>query len=211
MGTRLAGWVATALCAALGTGSPATAGGPATPAQQVADTLPVGYGTLRQEDVAVRLRGENFTITALPLDEDVIRLLAPDTYRSLHRLQAARADELAQIGRRLGIERPVVFLVSFFGIEPGARFDPEALSITGQTGLFRPVAIVPISPRFRDGRLEQRETATALYVYDEGIRLREPFLVAYDGLSSDSWARNLQTLERERAAVAARAAAAREP
>ena len=50
--------------------------------------VPAGYGTLRQEDIAVRLTTGTFQLRVLPLDERIIRLLAPDSYAALHRLVA---------------------------------------------------------------------------------------------------------------------------
>jgi hypothetical protein len=66
-----------------------------------------------------------------------------------------------------------------------------------------------MSPSFGDRQVAQRETATAIYIYEDGLRLFDPFTIGYDGVSTDAWARILRTLERESAAVAVRAAAAR--
>jgi hypothetical protein len=41
------------------------------------------------------------------------------------------------------------------------------------------------------------------------LRMLDPFTVGYDGVSTNGWARVLRTLDRERAAVSVRAAAAR--
>jgi len=172
---------------------------------------PAGFGTLKQDDIAISLRTESFSIGVIPLDESVIRLLAPDTYASMHRLLDSKIAEIIATGAKYGSRDPVPFLVSFYGREARARFDPEALTITGQNRLFRPVGILPISPSFGDRQLNQRETATAVFVYESGIRLADPFTVSYNGISSDQWERNLRTLERERTAVATRAAAARRP
>ena len=170
---------------------------------------PAGFGTLGQDDIGIRLRTPDFVISVIPLDEGVIRLLAPDTYRSMNRLLESKADELADAARRNGISSPAVFLVSFFGTQTRTRFDAEALTITGQSRLFRPRAFLPMSPSFGDRQVNQRETATAIYIYEDGLRLFDPFTIGYDGVSTNEWARVLRTLDRERAAVVARAAAAR--
>ncbi len=172
---------------------------------------PPGFGTLKQDDIAISLRTESFSIGVIPLDESIIRLLAPDTYASMHRLLESKHEEITATGAAHGSRDAVAFLVSFYGREARARFDPEALTITGQNRLFRPVGILPISPSFGDRQLNQRETATAVFVYEGGIRLTDPFTVSYNGISSDQWERNLRKLERERTAVATRAAAARTP
>src|SRR5439155_1071672 len=66
------------------------------------DTVPVGYGTLRRDDIAVRLATGTIEVQVLPLDEQVIRLLAPDTYRSLTQLVQSRATRSEE--RRVGKE-----------------------------------------------------------------------------------------------------------
>jgi hypothetical protein len=169
---------------------------------------PAGFGTLGQDDIGIRLRTPDFVISFIPLDEGVIRLLAPDTYRSMHRLLESKAEDLADAARRNGISNPTVFLVSFFGTQTRARFEAEALTITDQSRLFRPRAFLPMSPSFGDRQVNQRETATAIYIYEDGLRLFDPFTIGYDGVSTNEWERILRTLDRERAAVVARAAAA---
>lgn len=172
------------------------------------DLPPAGFGTLGQDDIGIRLTTPDFVISCIPLNEGVIRLLAPDTYRSMHRLLESRADEIADASRRNGISDPSVFLVTFFGTQTRALFEAEALTITGQSRLFRPRAFIPLSPSFGDRQVSLRETATAIYIYEDGLRLFDPFYLVYDGVSTNEWERILRTLDRERAAVAARAAAA---
>jgi hypothetical protein len=169
---------------------------------------PAGFGTLGQDDIGIRLRTPDFVISFIPLNEGVIRLLAPDTYRSMHRLLESKSQEIADAARRNGISQPSVFLVSFFGTQTRARFEAEALTITGQNRLFRPRAFLPLSPSFGERQVSLRETATAVYLYEDGLRLLDPFVLGYDGVTTNEWERILIALDRERAAVAARAAAA---
>lgn len=172
---------------------------------------PAGYGTLRQEDVSLRLRAPSLQIQIVPLHEGVIRLLATDTYTSLHRLVESRRAEIDDAASRWGTQAPRVFLVTFFGLEPGARFSPDDLVIGSQSRLFRPLAIIPLSPLWNNHQLNQRETARALYVFDEGIRLLDPFTVEYATARTTAWEQVLRILEGERASVLARAAAGRTP
>jgi hypothetical protein len=167
---------------------------------------PAGYGTLRQEQVAIRLRTSTFQVRVLPLDERVIRLLAPDTYAALHRAAESAAGQVAQAAARSGVQAPTLFLVTFFGLQDRARFVPDDLTITSRNRFFRPVAILPLTPRWSEQILSQRETASAVYVYEEGIALFEPMAVSYGGTTSTDWEAILPTLDRERAAVLARAA-----
>jgi len=167
--------------------------------------VPAGYGTLHQEDLAVRLATGTFQLRVLPLDERITRLLAPDSYTALHRLVESLAPRIAAAAQQAGIREPTVFLVSFFGLQDQARFVAEDVTITSRNRFFRPIAVLPISPRWDEQQLRQRETATAVYVYEDGIALFEPFAVSYGGATSNDWEQALPTLDSERAAVLARA------
>jgi hypothetical protein len=175
------------------------------------DLPPPGYGTLKQDDVSLTLQVGSVSIQVLPLNEWVTRLLAPDTYLSLHSLHEALVDTVADMTTRSGIGGSNLFLVTFFGLQEFARFEPEILTITSQNRFFRPVAILPRSPQWARRQLNQRETASAVYVYEEGIQLREPFTVSYAGLSTDRWEQVLRVLDRERSRALARAAADQKP
>ena len=58
--------------------------------------VPAGFGTLRQDDMAIRLTlPGGLQVRAAPLDESFIRLLSPDAYRAMQELvrsQAGRAS-----------------------------------------------------------------------------------------------------------------------
>jgi hypothetical protein len=172
---------------------------------------PAGYGTLGQEDVSLQLRAPSVQIQIVPLHEGVIRLLATDTYTSLHRLVESRRSEIDDAASRWGTREPRVFMVTFFGLEPEARFTPDELVIASQSRLFRPLAIIPLSPLWNNQQLNQRETARALYVFDDGIRLLDPFTVEYVTVRTTAWEQILRVLERERTSVLARASAERNP
>jgi hypothetical protein len=169
------------------------------------DTIPPGYGTLRRDDVAVRLATGTIEVQVLPLDEQVIRLLAPDTYRSLAQLVQSRADEIAEAAARGGTEHPTLVMVTFLGVVPGARFNPEELFITSHGRLFRPIGIVPLSPTWNSFQLDARQQAAAIYLFEPGISFAEQLTVSYQGQSSDAWSHSLRLLEQERARVKARA------
>ena len=169
------------------------------------DTVPAGYGTLRRDDIVVRLTTGQVEIQVLPLDEQVIRLLAPDTYRSLTSLLQSRQADLADAGVRAGVDRPTLVMVSFFGIVPQARFTPEDVNIASRGRLFRPVGIVPITATWSSYQLDTRQQAVAIYLFEAGIGFREQLTVSYAGRSSDTWSRAIQALDRERARVLSRA------
>jgi hypothetical protein len=169
---------------------------------------PGGFGTQRQDDASLRLAAGTVELRLVTLDERIIRLMAPDTYAALHRLLVARSADIDRAALQRGVRRPSLFLVTFFGREPRAPFTPEDVTIISQNRLFRPVAIVPLAAHWSELMLRQRETASAIYLFEEGIALLEPMTVSYGGVTSNQWEQMLRVLEQERARVYSRAAAA---
>jgi len=175
------------------------------------DTVPPGYGTLKRDDIVVRFATGTVEIQCLPLDEQVIRLLATDTYQSLTQLIKARADDIAAAADRAGVDNPTLVLVTFYGLVPQARFNPEDLNISSRGRLFRPVGIVPLSPTWGSYQLDARQQAVAIYLFADGITFRESLSISYQGLTNESWGRALRLLDQERSRVRARAQAAPPP
>jgi hypothetical protein len=169
------------------------------------DTLPTGYGSLRRDDIVIRFTTGTVEVQVLPLDEQVIRLLAPDTYRSLHALVRSRSNDIAEAASRGAIDKATLVMVTFLGVVQQARFNPEDLNIGSRGRLFRPVAIVPLSPTWSSFQLDARQQAAAIYLFDPGISLREQMAVSYQGMSSDAWNHSIRLLDQERARVMARA------
>jgi len=166
--------------------------------------LPPGYGSLRQDDLSLHIDAGTVLVRALPLDETLIRLLTPDSYRALHDLKEGSRTQIEAIARRYG-GRPVsVWLVSFYGVEPNARFTPGDLIVTSGGRDFRPYDILALTVGFGENRLRQRETQSALYVYDGDVQVNQPVSIAYQGSVDNSWDQTLQVIERERAMVRAR-------
>lgn len=194
-------------CAAAGSAG-AIASAPVTNVPQ-SDTagltlLPPGYGSLRQDDLSLHIAGGTVLVRALPLDEPLIRLLTQDSYRALHDLKEGSRSQIDAIGRRYGGRSVSVWLVSYYGVEPNARFTPGDLIITSSGRDFRPYDILSLTAGFGENRLRQRETQSALYVYDGDVQVNQPLSVAYEGSIDTSWDQTLQTIERERAMVRAR-------
>ena len=189
--------------------------GPTTePAPAVATTqndttgrvlVPPGYGTLRQDDISLHIDAGTVLVRALPLEESILRLLTPDSYRALRDLKESDRARINAISRRYG-GRPVsVWLISFYGVEPAARFTPGDVTVTSGGREFRPYDILPLTVGFGEQRLRQRETQSAVYVYDGDIEVDQPVSLMYEGGVDDSWEDTLQRIERERAMVRARA------
>jgi hypothetical protein len=172
------------------------------------DSLPTGFGTLRRDDVAVRITTDQVDIQVLPLPEGIIRLLAPDTYRSLNDLIRTRRAAIDSLAAQVGVSHPTLVLVTFVGLVAQARFNPEDVNIASGGQLYRPVGIVPVSPGWGSQQLEARQQASAIYLFDEGITFREDMTVSYQNRSSNAWSRSVRILDQERARVRARPAAA---
>jgi hypothetical protein len=180
--------------------------GPAPLAAQSADLPPPGLGTLHQDQVAVRLGTASISVRVLPLDERVIRLLAPDTYASLAELKRSRTADIAAAARRAGLDSATIFVVTVYAMVPDARFDPDQVYLFSQGSFLRPVGIVPLTPRWGEGQLAQRQQAVAIYLFQPGIPILQPFTVYYGNQPSTAWESTLRLLDNERARVLARAA-----
>jgi hypothetical protein len=166
--------------------------------------IPPGFGSLRQDDIAIRLEPQGMIVRAIPLDESVIRLLTPDSYRALRDLQESNRRAIETITRRSGGQTPDLWYVSFYGREDNARFSPMELVITSGGQNFRPLDVIPLSTGFGEQRLHQRETQSAVYVYPGEIDVDHPLVVTFQGQQSIIWEQLLQRIERERALVRAR-------
>jgi hypothetical protein len=165
------------------------------------EEVPPGYGTLKQDEVTLSLRSGPLLIKVTPLAENVIRLLAPDTYTRLHGLAASRAADAAQSAMRT----PELFLVSFFSYQPDVAFQPEGVQLVHQGQLLRPVAILPITTGFGSQRLAQQDNQSAVFAYESPIDYDQVFTVRYGDAESGNWSNVLSLLRTERNKVMSRA------
>jgi len=179
---------------------------PAALRAQDTDLPPAGFGTLRQDDVAVRLVTDNLMVRALPLDERVIRLLSPDAYSALHQLYQSRAGDVVAAARAAGRDSALALMVTFFALQPRVNFNPDQLYVSSQNNFFRPIGILPLTPRWSEYRINQRQQASAIYLFDAAIPVLQPFTLFYGEVSSDAWETSISLLAGERARVLARAA-----
>ncbi len=181
----------------------------ATPSTAQGDTagralVTPGYGTLHQDAVSLHTDGSSVLVRALPLDESLIRLLTPDSYRALHDLKESNRAAIDATVRRYGGRAVSVWLISFYGVEPSARFTPGDVIVSSSGRDFRPFDIIPLTTGFGEQRLRQRETQSALYVYDGDVQVDHPIAMTYQGVTDGTWEDTLQRVERERAMVRAR-------
>jgi hypothetical protein len=169
--------------------------------------VPVSYGTLNQNDLALRVRNEDVEIRFIPLDPLVTRLLANDAFQSLRSLVVTKRRAIDSVAARAGVTDPGLALVSFFGLRPDTRFDPQTLTLLIRNRVFRPLGVIPISPKFTSQQLDAREQASAIYLFEEDIPVNDSFSLSYGSLTSEDWQTKQPILDRERARVSARARA----
>lgn len=189
---------------------------PAGQASVVSDTLdpnyvPPNFGTLRQDDIALKISPANgLQVRAVPLEERFLRLLGSDSYRSLRDLAKSKEKEINAIKDRSRLPSYSIWYVTFFALEQGeTRFSPQEFIINNVGRDFRPIDVLPMTPGFGEYRLKQRETQSALFVFDGQLDLNQPLSASVEGTRSvTDWARVIERVERERALVRSRAASA---
>ena len=181
-------------------------------AAQSAEPVPVttvSYGTLNQNDLALRVRNEDVEIRFIPLDAKVTRLLANDAFQSLRSLVETRRRSIDSVASRAGVTEPGLALVSFFGLRPDTRFDPQTLTVRLRNRALQPLGIIPINARFTSHQLDQREQASAIYLFEEDLPVDDSFSLSYGALISEDWQTRQPLIDRERARISARARAGR--
>ena len=222
MNAQRARWLACAAIAGLHTAvgcaqtppttssKPATT--PATPAIVSADTtgaglVPAGFGSLRQEAIAISLQLPDVIVRLTPLDESVIRTLSPDSYRALREPGESHKAAIARLAAQHGLLRGSLWYVQFYGLARDARFSPLDLTVTSAGRDYRPVEVIPLSTGFGEQRVQPRETQTALYLFDDALDVNQPLVVSLGSQKSSSWSATLRDIERERALIRSRARA----
>ena len=200
-----AGWASAALSAALlgGTGcAPAStsagADAPAVAPRPGADPEPGRSGTLRQDEISVRMTVGDVRVELTPLVGWVLQAAAPDTRDRLTRI--ARAHASGQ-GRGTGEAEAVLFLVTFSSMRPGAEFQPEDLHLISRGLRERPLAIRAITPGWGSQRLGQQESAVAVYAYPASVDLSRDVVVSYQGEEDASWSNIVSAVEAERGRI----------
>ena len=210
---RLAGVAALAACAAAPPVRLPAQGGKTKPADSArTDTarhadrnglIPAGFGTLRQDQIAIRVQNLGLTVSAIPLEESVIRTLAPDSYRTLHAIRESKRAALESLRARNGLAGVQAWYVTYFNVQQGdARFDAFDFLVHSAGQDFRPLDALPITPGFGDGRVAQRGQSSAIYAFDPQIDLNQPLTVTALGQQTTVWGDTmLPLIERERSLV----------
>jgi hypothetical protein len=96
-----------ALTLACSTGQQFAAHTPSAAAQGApVDTLapnyvPAGFGSLKQDDISLKVTpSTGLQVNAVPVDENLIRLLSPDSYRALSEVVKSKEADLKVIRER---------------------------------------------------------------------------------------------------------------
>lgn len=169
--------------------------------------VPAGLGTLRQDDIAIRLEMNQLQVKAIPLDESVIRTLSPDSYRALHDLVESRRARLAQVAQRRGLEGFRVWYVTFFALQADQPYSPNEVVVINNGREYRPLEVLPLSPGFGGPRLRLREAQAALYMFEPGVDVGQPTSLRVENETSDAWQSVIRRIERERALIRSRSQA----
>ncbi len=179
----------------------------ATAARDTTDPglVPAGFGSLKQDDISLRFQLGGLLVRATPLDESVIRVLAPDSYRSLRDRRDSERDRIAALAARYGVRGFNVWSISFYGQEPDVRFNPMDVVISSVGRDFRPIELIPLTTGFGEHRLDQRDTQSALYLFDQAVDVNQPLTMMVETVRSTDWQDALRLVERERALVRTRA------
>ena len=176
-----------------------------------AGLIPAGYGSLRQDDIAIKLQSTGLQVRLIPLDESVIRTLSPDSYAALRQIAESRRDQIARYATLHGIRERRIWYVTFFGLAPEVRFTPTDLTITAAGREFRPVEVIPLTSGFGEHRLGTRDTQSALYLFEDGLDPAQPVTVTMGIDRNTDWQSILRTIERERALIRSRVTTVKSP
>ena len=174
------------------------------------ELIPAGYGTLKQDSVAIVFQQGGVRIAAIPLDETVIRTLAPDSYRTLHATLESRRQQILQRAGIRGVHEPRVWYVTFTGLAPDARFIPTDITVTSGGREFRPIDVIALSSGFSEQRVQPRETQRGLLIFDEALDITQSITVIVGSERNTDWSNDhsgsiLSRIEAERAQIRARA------
>lgn len=158
---------------------------------------PAGYGTLRLAEISISLVSGDLEIMVTPLDETIIRVAAPDTYR--------RMSAMADAYRASAPPGSSLFLVSFYSEQADVRFVPEEVQLISRGLRLRPGTITPIATTWGRRRLRQRQTETAIYSFVGTVDLESDLALVYGLDQTRVWSATLQRIQLERARARARA------
>lgn len=164
-------------------------GGP-TDAAPMTDPLS-GVGSLRQNEISLRLMMEDVQVQVTPLSPVVLEATAPDTRRRLSSLVPAAVEGTH-------------FLLSVFTEAPGGRaFEPSDVVLENRGRTFRPARIRGLTPSWGSGQLRQRQPEQAVYTFSPEVDLELPLTIIVAGVRNSAWESIRPRIDAERARIRA--------
>jgi len=166
---------------------------------------PMGMGSLTQEQISLSIANSQLTVRFEPLNERLLRLLAPDAYRALSGMIANRGAAIDSVSQSTGTSQPGLMLVTVFGNVPDVRFDPTLIGVTINSRRIDPVGIIPLDANFSRQVLAIRAVGMGLFVFPDELPVYSPMVFSYGSVSADGWANKIQLFDRELARISSRA------
>jgi len=164
------------------------------------EDVPEDYdGVLIKTDITTTTRTDDLEISVTAMDESII------TYATLELKEYFRNLIKENTGNGLSMDPtdpkgPVPFLVNFRAMGQEVRYEPHELVIYCHGMEYKPLQIIPISPKFMDKVAYIRQPpVAAIYLFDRSIDLQSQDLIFsyFDSLRFGNW---LKVIERLNAA-----------
>jgi len=167
--------------------------------------IPSGFGTLRQDQISIRLRRGEVEILVVPLEEAIIRTASPDTWE---RLSALGEGHRRWFRDRTGTEGAFrLFLVALYSESVTEPFEEEELVLVSGGLRTRAVGIRGITPTWDQQRLLPGEAQMAVYAFPPEISLGPDLEVEYREIRTREWSRILPLVQAEQARIRGRGGA----
>ena len=166
---------------------------------------PVGFGSLTQEQISISIANSQLTVRFEPLNERLLRLLAPDAYRALSGMIASRRAAIDSVSRMSGTSQPGLMLVTVYGNVAEVRFEPTLIGVSMNSRRFDPVGIIPLDANFSRQQLQRQTVGMGLFIFSEELPVYSAMAFSYGSATAEGWASKIATFDRELARVSARA------
>jgi hypothetical protein len=166
---------------------------------------PMGLGSLTQEQTSISIANSQLTLRFQPLNERLMRLLAPDAYRALSAMISSRRAAIDSVSRSSGATQPGLMLVTVYGNVPDVRFEATSIGVAVNSIRIEPVGIIPLDANFSRQQLAVQSVGMGLFVFAEELPVYSPMVFSYGTVAAEGWAQKISLFDRELARVSARA------
>lgn len=170
-------------------------------AQQGWEEVPEDYdGLLVKSDITATIRGGDMEISVIPMDESILRYT---TLELKNYLAALKKDHLSKsaFADPFDPKGPIPFLVNFRALGQEIRYEPHEMVIYSHGSEFKPIEIIPVSPKFMDKVAYIRQPpVAAIYLFDRGVDLQSQTLTFsyFNSLRFGNWQRLIERLNAAR-------------